>query len=98
MRLTGWKIEHYKADVKTGGKEFKDEIVLANDFLVISNDPALTKAVKFDKVLSMIQVKGWWCCRGLTGHLLMLLVGVRQKVFGCTRDWRYLNCLALFCW
>lgn len=58
VRLTGWKIEHYKADVKTGGKEFKDEIVLANDFLVISNDPALTKAVKFDKVPSMIQGEG----------------------------------------
>lgn len=58
VKLVGWKIEHYKADVKTGGKEFKDEIVLANDFLVISNDPALTKAVKFDKVPSMIQGEG----------------------------------------
>lgn len=58
VKLAGWKIEHYKADVKTGGKEFKDEIVLANDFLVISNDPALTKAVKFDKVPSMIQGEG----------------------------------------
>lgn len=58
VKLAGWKIEHYKADVKTGGKEFKDEIVLANDFLVISNDPALTKAVNFDKVPSMIQGEG----------------------------------------
>lgn len=58
VKLAGWKIEHYKADVKTGGKEFKDEIVLANDFLVISNDTALTKAVKFDKVPSMIQGEG----------------------------------------
>lgn len=44
--------------MKTGGKEFKDEIVLANDFLVISNDTALTKAVKFDKVPNMIQGEG----------------------------------------
>ena len=58
VKLAGWKIEHYKADVKTGGKEFKDEVILANDFLVISNDPALTKAVKFDKVPSMIQGEG----------------------------------------
>jgi len=58
VKLAGWKIEHYKADVKTGGKEFKDEIVLANDFLVISNDTALTKAVKFDKVPNMIQGEG----------------------------------------
>lgn len=58
VKLAGWKIEHYKADVKTGGKEFKDEVIFANDFLVISNDPALTKAVKFDKVLSMIQGEG----------------------------------------
>ncbi len=58
VKLAGWKIEHYKADVKTGGKEFKDEIVLANDFLVLSNDPALTKAVRFDKVPSMIQGEG----------------------------------------
>ncbi len=58
VKLAGWKIEHYKADVKTGGKEFKDEVIFANDFLVISNDPALTKAVKFDKVPSMIQGEG----------------------------------------
>ena len=58
VKLAGWKIEHYKADVKNGGKEFKNEVILANDFLVISNDPALTKAVKFDKVLSMIQGEG----------------------------------------
>ena len=58
MKLAGWKIEHYKADVKTGRKEFKNEVILANDFLVISNDPALTKAVKFDKVPNMIQGEG----------------------------------------
>ena len=58
VTLQGWKIEHYKADVKTGGKEFKDEVILANDFLVLSNDPALTKAVKFDKAPSMIQGEG----------------------------------------
>mgnify|MGYP000889580383 FL=1 len=58
VKLAGWKIEHYKADVKTGGKEFKDEVILANDFLVLSNDPALTKAVKFDKVPNMIQGEG----------------------------------------
>ncbi len=58
VKLAGWKIEHYKADVKTGGKEFKDEVIFANDFLVISNDTALTKAVKFDKVPSMIQGEG----------------------------------------
>ena len=58
VKLAGWKIEHYKADVKNGGKEFKNEVILANDFLVISNDPALTKAVKFDKVPNMIQGEG----------------------------------------
>ena len=58
VKLAGWKIEHYKADVKTGRKEFKNEVILANDFLVISNDPALTKAVKFDKVPNMIQGEG----------------------------------------
>ena len=58
VKLAGWKIEHYKADVKTGGKEFKDEVIFANDFLVLSNDTALTKAVKFDKVPSMIQGEG----------------------------------------
>ena len=58
VKLAGWKIEHYKADVKTGGKEFKDEVIFASDFLVISNDTALTKAVKFDKVPSMIQGEG----------------------------------------
>lgn len=58
VKLAGWKIEHYKADVKTGGKKFKDEVISANDFLVISNDTALTKAVKFDKVPSMIQGEG----------------------------------------
>ena len=58
VKLAGWKIEHYKADVKTGGKEFKDEVIFANDFLVLSNDTAPTKAVKFDKVPSMIQGEG----------------------------------------
>ena len=58
VKLAGWKIEHYKADVKTGGKEFKDEVIFANDFLVLSSDTALTKAVKFDKVPSMIQGEG----------------------------------------
>lgn len=58
VTLAGWKIEHYRADVKTGGKEFKDEVILANDFLVLSNDPALTKAVKFDKAPSVIQGEG----------------------------------------
>lgn len=58
VKLAGWKIEHYKADVKNGGKEFKNEVILANDFLVISNDAALTKAVKFDKVPNMIQGEG----------------------------------------
>ena len=58
VTLAGWNIEHYKADVKTGGREFKDEVILANDFLVLSNDPALTKAVKFDKAPSMIQGEG----------------------------------------
>ncbi len=58
VTLAGWNIEHYKADVKTGGREFKDEVILANDFLVLSNDPALTKAVKFNKVPNMIQSEG----------------------------------------
>ncbi len=58
VTLAGWKIEHYRADMKTGGKEFKDEVILANDFLVLSNDPAVTKAVKFDKAPSVIQGEG----------------------------------------
>ena len=57
--LTGWKIEYYAGSgTKTVGKIFKDEVILANGFLVLSNDKMLASAIKFDNNLGLAQSDG----------------------------------------
>lgn len=57
--LTGWKIEYYAGSgTKTVGKIFKDEVILANGFLVLSNDKMLAGAIKFDNNLGLAQNDG----------------------------------------
>ena len=57
--LAGWKIEYYAGSgAKTVGKIFKDEVILANEFLVLSNDNMLAGAIKFDNNLGLAQNDG----------------------------------------
>ena len=57
--LTGWKIEYYAGSgTKTVGKIFKDEVILANGFLVLSNNKMLASAIKFDNNLGLAQNDG----------------------------------------
>ena len=57
--LAGWKIEYYAgSDAETVGKIFKDEVILANGFLVLSNDKMLAGAIKFDNNLVLAQNNG----------------------------------------
>ena len=57
--LAGWKIEYYAgSSAKTVGKIFKDEVILANGFLVLSNDKMLAGAIKFDNNLGLAQNDG----------------------------------------
>ena len=57
--LAGWKIEYYTGSgAKTVGKIFKDEVILANGFLVLSNDKMLAGAIKFDNNLGLAQNDG----------------------------------------
>ena len=57
--LTGWKIEYYAGSgTKTVGKIFKDEVILANGFFVLSNDKMLAGAIKFDNNLGLAQNDG----------------------------------------
>ena len=57
--LTGWKIEYYAGSgAKTVGKIFKDEVISANGFLVLSNDKTLAGAIKFDNNLGLAQNDG----------------------------------------
>ena len=57
--LAGWKIEYYAGSgAKTVGKIFKDEVILANGFLVLSNDKMLASAIKFDNNLGLAQSDG----------------------------------------
>lgn len=59
VNLAGWKIEYYTGPVaKTIGKIFKDEVILANGFLVLSNDKMLAGAIKFDNNLGLAQSDG----------------------------------------
>ena len=59
VNLAGWKIEYYAGSgAKTVGKIFKDEIILANGFLVLSNDKTLAGAIKFDNNLGLAQNDG----------------------------------------
>ena len=57
--LAGWKIEYYTGSgAKTVGKIFKDEVILANGFLVLSNDKMLADVIKFDNNLVLAQNNG----------------------------------------
>jgi len=59
VNLAGWKIEYYAgSDAETVGKIFKDEVILANGFLVLSNDKMLAGAIKFDDNLGLAQNDG----------------------------------------
>lgn len=59
VNLAGWKIEYYAGSgAKTVGKIFKDEVILANGFLVLSNDKMLAGAIKFDNNLGLAQNDG----------------------------------------
>ena len=59
VNLAGWKIEYYAGSgAKTVGKNFKDEVILANGFLVLSNDNMLAGAIKFDNNLGLAQNDG----------------------------------------
>ncbi len=59
VNLAGWKIEYYAGSgAKTVGKIFKDEVILANGFLVLSNDNVLAGAIKFDNNLGLAQNDG----------------------------------------
>ena len=59
VNLAGWKIEYYAGSgAKTVGKIFKDEVILANEFLVLSNDNMLAGAIKFDNNLGLAQNDG----------------------------------------
>ena len=66
VNLAGWKIEYYAGSgaktvgkiAKTVGKIFKDEVISANEFLVLSNDKILAGAIKFDNNLGLAQNDG----------------------------------------
>ena len=59
VNLAGWKIEYYTGSgAQTVGKIFKDEVILANEFLVLSNDKMLAGAIKFDNNLGLAQNDG----------------------------------------
>ena len=59
VNLAGWKIEYYaRSSAKPVGKIFKDEVILANGFLVLSNDNMLVGAIKFDDNLGLAQNDG----------------------------------------
>ena len=59
VNLAGWKIEYYAGSgAKTVGKIFKDEVILANGFLVLSNDNMLASVIKFDNNLGLAQNDG----------------------------------------
>ena len=59
VNLAGWKIEYYAGSgAKTVGKIFKDEVILANGFLVLSSDKVSTDVIKFDNNLGLAQNDG----------------------------------------
>ena len=59
VNLAGWKIEYYAGSgAKTVGKNFKDEVILANGFLVLSNDKMSADVIKFDNNLGLAQNDG----------------------------------------
>ena len=59
VNLAGWKVEYYAGSgAKTVGKIFKDEVILANGFLILSNDNMLASTIKFDNNLGLAQNDG----------------------------------------
>ena len=59
VNLAGWKIEYHTGpEAKTVGKIFKDEVISANGFLVLSNNKMLASAIKFDNNLGLAQNDG----------------------------------------
>lgn len=59
VNLAGWKIEYYTGSgAQTVGKIFKDEVISANGFLVLSNDKMSADAIKFDNNLVLAQNNG----------------------------------------
>ena len=59
VNLAGWKIEYYTGSgAQTVGKIFKDEVISANGFLVLSNDKMLAGTIKFDNNLGLAQNDG----------------------------------------
>lgn len=59
VNLAGWKIEYYAgSSAKPVGKIFKDEVILANGFLVLSNNKMLASVIKFDNNLGLAQNDG----------------------------------------
>ena len=59
VNLAGWKIEYYTGSgVETVGKIFKDEVISANGFLVLSNDKMSADVIKFDNNLGLAQNDG----------------------------------------
>ena len=59
VNLAGWKIEYYAGSgAKTVGKIFKDGVILANGFLVLSNDKMSADVIKFDNNLGLAQNDG----------------------------------------
>ena len=59
VNLAGWKIEYYTGSgVETVGKIFKDEVISANGFLVLSNDKMSADVIKFDNNLVLAQNNG----------------------------------------
>jgi len=59
VNLAGWKIEYHTGpEAKTVGKIFKDEVISANEFLVLSNNKMLAGAIKFDNNLGLAQNDG----------------------------------------
>ena len=59
VNLAGWKIEYYTGSgAQTVGKIFKDEVISANGFLVLSNDKMSADVIKFDNNLGLAQNDG----------------------------------------
>ena len=59
VNLAGWKIEYYTGSgAQTVGKIFKDEVISANGFLVLSNDKMSADVIKFDNNLVLAQNNG----------------------------------------
>ncbi len=59
VNLAGWKMEYYTGSgAKTVGKIFKDEVISANEFLVLSNNKALADTIKFDANIRLSQGDG----------------------------------------